>query len=174
MGVLAGEDTGKISNRVYEEIMKCQNNFFLLSSGATDKGFIEDMTKYLKLFASSLSLEASGLQITMIMPSLLLQKHSWHSKVKDHHSRSYYWKEKQFRLATRNQHLSQGIQKRCVLGLCFRATERQRVRYTERQMLFFRGCSTKSRYGVGLRRFPRGHHCDRGHALRQSYAAALC
>ena len=84
-GDLSGEDIRKMCNVVYDEIVKWRKNLFLLPSGATGKQFIVEMCKYLNMFqVSSSSMEVSALQIVMIMPALLLQKPSKHSKAKDH------------------------------------------------------------------------------------------
>ena len=49
---------------------------FLLPTGVTGKGFIEEMTKLVNSWTYKLGLETIALKTLMIMPSLLLKKTS--------------------------------------------------------------------------------------------------
>lgn len=69
---------------IYNEIVHFRRNIFKIPSGKAGKSFIEELTFWLKQFNSSSDLNSIALKVFMVLPSLILQKPSATSKVKEH------------------------------------------------------------------------------------------
>ena len=69
-------DFKQIINSAYEEIVHWRKNIFLLPSGASGKQFITETTRMIDLWTNKAPVFRDiAMNILMIMPSLLLQKH---------------------------------------------------------------------------------------------------
>ena len=74
----------KTIHRVYDEIVQWRKNLFKLPSGNATKIFIRELTSWLEHFNRDSEYKSIALKVYMILPSLLLQKPTSNSKVKDH------------------------------------------------------------------------------------------
>ena len=68
----------------YERIVFWKKNLFMLPTGAAAKKYITETTKLMNGWTNNSPLKDIALKTILIMPSLLLQKPSKTSKVKDH------------------------------------------------------------------------------------------
>ena len=69
---------------VYEQIVYCKKNLFLLPSRKAGKQYIDETTKLMNKWLQESPLKDVAFKAVMIMPNLLLQKPSKNSKAKDH------------------------------------------------------------------------------------------
>ena len=75
-GALKGSEIAEAVNSAYEQVVKWRKNLFQVPTGKVGQRFIEEMTKAIRHFTSSSSLQEVALTMVMVMPSLLLQKPS--------------------------------------------------------------------------------------------------
>ena len=71
-------------NNIYERIVYWKKNLFLLPTGKAGRKFIEELTRLLYCLVYDTAVKDVTFKAVMIMPSLLLQKPSKTSKLKDH------------------------------------------------------------------------------------------
>ena len=81
---LNGNEFADIINRVYNDITTWRKNIFLVPTGKQGKLFINLLTFWIEQFNINSSFKGIALKTYMVLPSLLLQKPSKNSKVKDH------------------------------------------------------------------------------------------
>ena len=77
---ICGERLTQIINDVYRQIVHRRPNLFKLPSGTLGKRFIAELAQLFRDFAFGSALEHLSIKVAMIMPALLLQKHSATSK----------------------------------------------------------------------------------------------
>ena len=83
-GNISYEELHNSVNDIYDQIVYFRRNIVNLPTGKAGKGFITELTFWLKQFNSNSALNSIALKAFMILPSLILQKPSATSKSKDH------------------------------------------------------------------------------------------
>ena len=83
-GDLSGEESTKVIDDAYAQIIYWRPNLFKVPSGACGKHFVAEFTRLFNSFAMESDLEAVALKAAMTLPSLMLQKPHAKSKTHDH------------------------------------------------------------------------------------------
>ena len=87
-------------DKIYEEMVTWKKNLFMLPTGKVAKDFIVLVTEWLRSYNTNSLFQGLAIKVVMILPSLLLQKPSATSKVKEHSralgERLQFWKEGKF------------------------------------------------------------------------------
>ena len=83
-GNLDGTSFCNAVNCAYDEVIHWKKRFSSVTSGALGKKFINEMTKLISAYSEGSSIESIALKALMIMPSLLLQKPFFKSKMRHH------------------------------------------------------------------------------------------
>ena len=68
---------------VYNTVVHWKKSLFLLPSGSTGKGFIEEMARLINSLTFRSEQDTIAMKALMVLPTLLLQKTSCTSKSKD-------------------------------------------------------------------------------------------
>ena len=71
-------------NNIYNEIVHFRRNIFNIPPGSAGNSFIKELTFWLKQFNSNSDLNSIALKAFMVLPTLIFQKPSVHSKSKEH------------------------------------------------------------------------------------------
>ena len=84
-------------SEIYEHVVFWKKNIFLVPSGKQGKSFIEEINKFLNEWLQNSVFKPVAFKAVMILPHLILQKPSKHSKTKDHvramERRMKHWKD---------------------------------------------------------------------------------
>ena len=114
-GCLKGAEIKEIIEEIQASTVSWKRNLFKLPSGASGKGFIEEVTRLIDLWVNKTVLESVSLNALQIFGTLMLQKPSRTSKNRDHikylKERLIKWKNGEFQ-ALFNE--SDAIQKRML------------------------------------------------------------
>ena len=71
-------------NVIYDIIVYWKKNLFMLPTGRAGKDYIDEITRLLNAWIQDSAMKHITFKAIMVMPSLILQKPSRNSKVKDH------------------------------------------------------------------------------------------
>jgi len=83
-GCVDGTSFTRSVTLIYDEVVHWKRNLFKIPFGRAGKMFVQELTRLIKAYAESSSLEHVALKAAMIMPTLLLQKPHQRSKQKEH------------------------------------------------------------------------------------------
>ena len=68
----------------YSAVVHWRPNLFKVPFGKVGKPFVSELARLFKAFASSSAMESVAMKAAIVLPTLLLQKPSFKSKVKEH------------------------------------------------------------------------------------------
>ena len=71
-------------NVIYDIIVYWKKNLFMLPTGRAGKDYIDEITRLSNAWIQDSAMKHITFKAIMVMPSLILQKPSRNSKVKDH------------------------------------------------------------------------------------------
>ena len=80
---LDGESFAELIDKAYNEIVKWRKNFFLVPTGNKIKELISALAYWLEQFNKTATFKGISIKVFMVLPSLLLQKASSTSKIKN-------------------------------------------------------------------------------------------
>ena len=73
-------------NSIYEDVVSWKKNIFQLPNGKSGKAYIKLVTEWMTHFNTGTCFQGIAMKVTMVLPSLLLQKPSAKSKAKEHNT----------------------------------------------------------------------------------------